>query len=145
MNIIMKGINGGLSWLGYVPFPALVEAERDVRRLNRENSDLARRLNSLDEAHTHRLSALEEAKTRIRELQNYETFLTAYVVAFTATGSKKPTRLELIVSTVKGGKRKDTIVVSRVYSNKNYNELEDLRLSLQHRTRAVKAPAPALA
>lgn len=125
MNIIMKGINGGLSWLGYVPFPALVEAERDVRRLNRENSDLARRLNSLDEAHTHRLSALEEAKTQLRSLQR-QHFLTDVQI------QEEGKSLSLIASTVFNGKRKDTILRTLVKNNKNDGILANIANSLRH-------------
>jgi hypothetical protein len=124
--MIMKAVNAVMAFSGYVPFPALVEAERDVRRLNRENVDLARRLNSLDEAHTHRLSALEEARTIIRGYETDTNFLSDVKI------QEEGKSIHLIASTVCKGKRKDTVIRTLVKNNKNDGILANIANSLRH-------------
>jgi hypothetical protein len=129
----MKAINAVMGLFGYVPFDALVEAERDALKLDAENANLARRLKSLDEAHSQRLHALQEAKEETRRLRAGVTCIRdTQIVEFCANGSVKPTRLELIVSTVRSGVQRDTILASRVYNKKNHNELANLANSLRH-------------
>lgn len=131
----MKAINAVMGFFGYVPFDALVEAERDGLRLDAENASLARRLKSLDEAHEQRRHALDEAKEETQRLRAGVTCIrNTDIVEFCANGSLggKPTRLELIVSTVRSGVQRDTIIASRVYNKKNQNELANIANSLLH-------------